>query len=35
VQITGKVERTGAEEAASMPAIRISQLSSLGECERK
>jgi hypothetical protein len=33
VQITGKVENAGAEEGASMPAIRVTQLNSLGGCQ--
>ncbi len=33
VQITGKVEPTGTEEAAKMPAIRVTQMSSMGGCQ--
>ena len=33
VQVTGKVERPGPEEAAQTPAIRVAQMSSMGACE--
>ena len=33
VQVTGKVESPGSEQAASLPAIRVTQLSSLGGCQ--
>ena len=35
VQITGKVENPGAEEAATLPAIRVTQMNSLGGCDQK
>lgn len=35
VQITGKVEAKGTEEAAALPALRVTQLSSLGGCDQK
>ncbi len=35
VQITGKVERTGAEESATLPTIRVTQMSSIGGCDQQ
>ena len=35
VQVTGKVEDAGAEEAATLPAIRVTQMNSLGGCDQK
>ncbi len=32
VQVTGKAEKPGAEENATLPTIRVTQLSSLGGC---
>jgi hypothetical protein len=32
VQVTGKAEKLGAEESATLPTIRVTQLSSLGGC---
>ena len=32
VQVTGKAEKPGTEESATLPTIRVTQLSSLGGC---
>ncbi len=34
VQLTGKVEKAGDEERATLPTIRVTQLSSLGGCQQ-